>query len=64
MNNNQPKPFQKYCKECNKERLPSSSNAKFEVDYCTNCKTITNFSDSKKENSLFKNIVKKTNDNK
>ncbi len=34
------KPF---CAKCNRERLPSSSNAKFDFDYCSKCKEMTSF---------------------
>jgi len=36
--------FKAYCVECSKKRVPGSSNAKFDFDYCTQCKKITNFS--------------------
>jgi hypothetical protein len=36
--------FKRYCLECDKgERLPSSSNAKMDFDYCTACKGIRQF---------------------
>ena len=37
------KSFDPFCVECQHVRLPSSSNAKFHFDYCTNCKKVTNF---------------------
>jgi len=39
-----PEGFAPYCVFCNRERLPSSSNAKFSFDYCLDCKKIQNFS--------------------
>ena len=35
--------FKKFCVKCNKERLPSSSNAKFDFDYCAGCKGMSTF---------------------
>jgi hypothetical protein len=34
------KPF---CVKCDRARLPSSSNAKFDFDYCTGCKQMSTF---------------------
>ena len=34
------KPF---CIKCDKARLPSSSNARFEFDYCSHCKQMSTF---------------------
>jgi hypothetical protein len=51
--------FKKYCSTCGNERLPSSSNAKFEVDYCSHCKEVTNFSSTKEDRkeSVAKEII-------
>ncbi len=39
-----PEGFKRYCMHCDKgERLPSSSNAKLDFDYCTVCKEVRSF---------------------
>eukprot|EP01084_Bolivina_argentea_P285706 489993_1 len=51
--------FKKYCIKCDRARLPSSSNAKFDFDYCAGCKKISTFAVNSSLRLIGIDIIKK-----